>query len=1074
MSNSYYNHSIYPTPNAPGSSAALRAELDLITAGFNLLPTLSGNGYKVAMVNAGGTALIASSALQSLAITSSTIDSTPIGATTRAAGSFTNLSVNGTAGLGSSVTISGGTINNTIIGGTTPVAGFFTTLSATSGLTGNVTGNLTGNVTGNVLGNLTGNVTGNVTATSGTSQFNNVTINGQLDMDAGSSATIINLPNPTNNGDAANKAYVDTQDALKLSLTGGTMSGAIAMGTNKITGLGTPTADADAATKAYVDQVAQGLDVKASVRVATTANITLSGTQTIDGVAVIAGDRVLVKDQSTGSQNGVYVVAAGSWSRSSDMDAWTEFPGAFVFVEQGTVNDNSGWVCTVSQGGTLGVTTVTWEQFSGAGQITAGTGMTKTGNTLNVNTASASRIVVGADEIDLATTGVSAGTYRSVTVDLYGRVTAGTNPTTLAGYGIVDAYTIAQVDSALALKLNLSGGTMSGQINMGTNRITNMADPSSAQDAATKNYIDTIFGSTTSAAASASAAATSATNAANSATSASGSATTATNAANAAAASYDDFDDRYLGPKTSNPTVDNDGNPLQTGALYFNTSAGEMRVWNGSSWVAAYLPAAGYVSKTGDTMTGELAINVNSSNAALRVTQSGSGFVIQVEDTSSDTTPFVVRADGRTVIGGTTNYGIAGLTNPQLTVNESEAVISAVTWNGASSGFNASLQLNRSRSSTQGSYTVVQSGDLLGAIRFGGDDGTQFIRAADIFAVVDGTPGAGDMPGRLILSTTADGASSPTERIRIDSSGRVGFATTTSPLAYIDIRGNKAPTNGTTLDAISSAFTANDVTTVNATSFTSFIGPGDSVALTGLTHFAAAQRSFGAGASATTQTGYEAASSLTGATTNYGFRGRIATGTNRWNLFMDGTASNHLAGPLGINTTFLNDYLLRIGGNITGAVTRGAAEINVTAQSDVTSEARGLVSAVSTAATSFTVGQTSAFFAAQGTIGAGSTVTTQVGYLVSSSFTGGTNNYGFRGAIASGSNRFNLYMDGTAANFLAGGLIINNNLGVGSAGSPNYGSAGQALVSNGAGAAPSWGSAGISTGKAIAMAIVFG
>jgi len=153
-----------------------------------------------------------------------------------------------------------------------------------------------------------------------------------------------------------------------------------------------------------------------------------------------------------------------------------------------------------------------------------------------------------------------------------------------------------------------------------------------------------------------------------------------------------------------------------------------------------------------------------------------------------------------------------------------------------------------------------------------------------------------------------------------------------------------------------------------------------------------------------------------------------------------GTLTGNLlisTGALGVNTTFLNNYLFRVGGNITGATTRGAAEINTTAQSDVTAEARGLVSTVSTAAASFTVGQTSAFFAAQGTIGAGSTVTTQVGYLVSSNFTGGTNNYGFRGAIPSGANRWNLYMDGTAANHLAGrlgigSLVLNNeNLRVG-------------------------------------------
>lgn len=606
MANSFYNHGTYPTPNSPGSSAALRAELEAITDGFDLLPTLSGNAYKVAMVNSTGTALIASAALQALAITSSTIDSTPIGATTRAAGNFTTLSVNSTANLGTSVTIGGGTINNTIIGGTTPVAGYFTTLSASSGLTGNVTGNLTGNVTGNVLGNLTGNVTGNVTATSGTSQFNNVTINGQLDMDAGSAATIINLPNPTNNGDAANKAYVDTQDALKLNLTGGTMSGAIAMGTNRITGLGDPVNAQDAATKIYVDNAVQGLDAKASARVATTANITLSGTQTIDGVAVIAGDRVLVKDQSTQADNGIYVVAAGSWSRSADANTWDELVHAFIFVEAGTAGANNGYVCTVAAGGTLGSTAVTWVQFSGAGQVIAGTGMTKTGNTLNVNTASSSRIVAGADELDLATTGVTAGTYRSITVDQWGRATAGTNPTTISGYGITDAYTKTEVDTALGLKLSLSGGTMSGALAMGSNKITGMADPTSNQDAATKFYVDSILGSATSAAASASAAATSATNAANSATSASGSATSAANSATAAAASYDEFDDRYLGSKTSNPTVDNDGNPLLTGALYWNSVAGEMRVYTGSAWQAAYLPATGYLPLSGGTMTGTI------------------------------------------------------------------------------------------------------------------------------------------------------------------------------------------------------------------------------------------------------------------------------------------------------------------------------------------------------------------------------------------------------------------------------------------------------------------------------------
>jgi hypothetical protein len=139
-----------------------------------------------------------------------------------------------------------------------------------------------------------------------------------------------------------------------------------------------PTSALQLATKQYVDSVAQGLNVKAAVLVATTANITLSGEQTIDGV-LTASSRVLVKNQSTQSQNGIYVSSSGSWARSADADTWNELVSAFVFVSQGTVNADTGWVCTVDPGGTLGVTAVTWAQFSGAGTYTAGTGLTLTG-----------------------------------------------------------------------------------------------------------------------------------------------------------------------------------------------------------------------------------------------------------------------------------------------------------------------------------------------------------------------------------------------------------------------------------------------------------------------------------------------------------------------------------------------------------------------------------------------------------------------------------------------------------------------------------------------------------------------
>ena len=110
----------------------------------------------------------------------------------------------------------------------------------------------------------------------------------------------------------------------------------------------------------------------------------------------------------------------------------------FTFVEAGTVNANVGYVSTTSDGGTLGTTAIPWAQFSSSADVTAGAGMTKTGTVLTVITADSSRIVVNSDDIDLATTGVAAGTYQSLTVDTYGRITAGTAPTTFAGYNISD------------------------------------------------------------------------------------------------------------------------------------------------------------------------------------------------------------------------------------------------------------------------------------------------------------------------------------------------------------------------------------------------------------------------------------------------------------------------------------------------------------------------------------------------------------------------------------------------------------------------------------------------------------
>lgn len=155
-----------------------------------------------------------------------------------------------------------------------------------------------------------------------------------------------------------------------LTFTGKTVTGGTFASPTAITGLPDPTNAQDAATKAYVDAVAQGLDIKPSVKCATTGNITLSGEQTIDGVTTSAS-RVLVRAQSTGAQNGIYVSGAGAWTRALDFDNWSEVPGAFVFVEEGSTLGNTGWACTNDVGGTIGSTAVTFTQFAGAGTYTA-------------------------------------------------------------------------------------------------------------------------------------------------------------------------------------------------------------------------------------------------------------------------------------------------------------------------------------------------------------------------------------------------------------------------------------------------------------------------------------------------------------------------------------------------------------------------------------------------------------------------------------------------------------------------------------------------------------------------------
>jgi hypothetical protein len=223
-------------------------------------------------------------------------------------------------------------------------------------------------------------------------QVGTFTVNAQGQLTTAASVAISIAPSQINatipNSGLTNSSVTVGSTNIALGATSLTLAGL-----TSVTVTQDPTAALQLATKQYVDNIAQGLNTKAPILCATTANITLSGEQTIDSVTTSAS-RVLVKNQSTAANNGIYLSGSGAWTRTADANTWNQLVSAYVFVEEGTINGDTGWVCTSDPGGTLGVTAVTWVQFSGAGTYTAGTGLTLTGT-----------------QFSITNTAVTAGTY---------------------------------------------------------------------------------------------------------------------------------------------------------------------------------------------------------------------------------------------------------------------------------------------------------------------------------------------------------------------------------------------------------------------------------------------------------------------------------------------------------------------------------------------------------------------------------------------------------------------------------------------------------------------------------------
>jgi hypothetical protein len=216
----------------------------------------------------------------------------------------------------------------------------------------------------------------------------------------------------------------------------------------------TPSANTDIANKFYVDTVAQGLGPKAACAVATTVNITLSGLQTIDIYTTVTGDRVLVKNQSTSSQNGIYIVSTTAWTRSTDMDVWSEVPGAYTVILNGG-QANTGWVCTATASGTIGVTAMPWVQFSGTSTYFAGTGLTLASNTFSITNTGVTAASVG-----------SASKTLTATVNAQGQLTALADTNIAISNSQVSGLGTMSTQNANAVAI--TGGTINGAVIGGT------------------------------------------------------------------------------------------------------------------------------------------------------------------------------------------------------------------------------------------------------------------------------------------------------------------------------------------------------------------------------------------------------------------------------------------------------------------------------------------------------------------------------------------------------------------------------------------------------------------------------